>query len=210
MLGKTPRGVSERPKSTKTDRNIPSWIWLIVLICAGIFLMVFLLLWRPWQPSAPQTQHPIEATTQETNQDYRFYDLLPQQQVTPIPEQAIPQQQVKTDDITIIQAPPAAEPKKDENAIDDPFEGTVATSEINNVETYILQVRSFEDPDQADARRVEIIQNGLAADVIITNENNKVWYRVISGPYYSQESAKIAQQTLQNSGVDSFIVKQSK
>lgn len=208
MLGKTPRGVSERPKTTKSDKTIPSWIWLIVLVCSGVFLMVFLLLWRPWQPSTPQTQYPADTAAQETNQDYRFYDLLPQQQVTPIPEQAIPEQKTSTEEITVIQAPSTA---TDETAteIDDPFDGTVTPAEIDAEPTYILQVRSFEDPDQADARRAEIVLNGLSADIVITNENNKIWYRVISGPYFSEDAAKIAQQSLQNSGIDSFIVKKS-
>ena len=43
---------------------------------------------------------------------------------------------------------------------------------------------------------------------MIMNEGNKVWYRVISGPYESQDAARIAQQTLQNGGIDSIIVKQ--
>ncbi len=73
--------------------------------------------------------------------------------------------------------------------------------------SFILQVRSFPDPDSADARRAEIILNGLSADVIKTTENGQTWYRVISGPYDSQEAAVIAQQTLQHSGIDSIVVK---
>ena len=39
--------------------------------------------------------------------------------------------------------------------------------------SFILQVRSFPDPDSADARRAEIILNGLSADVIKTTENGQ-------------------------------------
>ena len=60
---------------------------------------------------------------------------------------------------------------------------------------------------EADARRAEIILNGLSADVVRSVENGKVWYRVVSGPYDSAEAAIIAQQTLQNSGIDSIVVK---
>ena len=80
-------------------------------------------------------------------------------------------------------------------------------SEPAPVANYILQVRSYDDPDQADARRAEIILNGLSADVIQSTENGKVWYRVVSGPYDSQDAAIIAQQTLQHSGIDSIVVK---
>lgn len=208
MFGKAPRGVSNRPKSTKTEKTIPSWLWLIVLVLAGLCVMIFLALWRPWQPTTPQGQNVVpHDVPQETNKDYRFYDLLPQQQVTPIPEQAVPEHKT-AQSVTVIQAPPA--PKVDTTTTDviDPFDDTASPATIKAEPSYILQVRSYEDPDQADARRAEIILNGLSADVIIANEGNKIWYRVISGPYLSEESARIAQQTLQNGGIDSFIVKQ--
>ena len=73
--------------------------------------------------------------------------------------------------------------------------------------SFILQVRSYPDPDSADARRAEIILNGLSADVVKSVENGKIWYRVVSGPYDSQEAAVAAQQTLQHSGIDSIVVK---
>lgn len=209
MFGKAPRGISERPKTQSTPKSIPSWLWMIVLVLAGVCLMIFLILWRPWQPSA---QHNInvaaDPATQETNKDYRFYDLLPQQQVTPIPEQAIPVQKNASPSPTmVIQAPEAVAAPTE--VVGDPLDGSLEMS-IATEPRYILQIRSYEDPDQADARRAEIILNGLSAEVVIGNEKNKIWYRVVSGPYYSEESAKIAQQTLQNGGIDSFIVQQNK
>ena len=210
MFGKAPRGVSERPKSTKKDRTIPSWVWLLVLVLIGLGLALFLALWRPWQPTPAQQYGINQEIEQDTNEDYRFYDLLPKQQVTPIPEQAIPEQKVK-DHVMVIE-PQQPKPKTtDEAEITDPLElGLDSSTLTEKPQSYILQVRSYEDPDQADARRAEIILNGLSAEVIIANEGNKIWYRVISGPYYSEEAAHIAQQTLQNGGIDSFIVKQPK
>ncbi len=214
MFGRTPRGVSERPKKTNADRKaIPSWLWLIVFVLAGLCIAIFLSLWRPWHPVANQrTQTPTTATTPDTdtNEDYRFYDLLPQQEVTPIPEQAVPEHQVEQP-VIVVEAPP---PKQDHTSqtqggeINDPFDENYHTATITGRSNYILQVRSFEDPDQADSRRAEIILNGLSAEVIMINEGNKVWYRVISGPYDSQQAAHIAQQSLQNAGIDSIIVKQ--
>lgn len=206
MFGKAPRGVSERPKNKMTPKAIPSWLWLIVLVLAGLCLMIFLLLWRPWQPTVQPPTNPTATNSQETNQEYRFYDLLPQQQVTPIPEQAIPEQKTASQDILVIQAP--NKPAEAPTTLEDPFDNAVTPVAIAEEPRYILQVRSFEDPDQADARRAEIVLNGLSAEVIIGNEGNKIWYRVISGPYYSEEAATIAQQSLQNGGIDSFIVKQ--
>ncbi len=204
MFGKTQRGVSERPNKPKKPL-IPAWLGTLVIILIVLSFLVALMLWKPWEPVKPNndqitSQHYEE---EDTNKDYRFYDLLPKQQVTPIPEQAVPETN-KQDAVVIVEAPRAEEAVPE--TVNEP--GLVTEEPAAPVATYILQVRSFDDPDQADARRAEIILNGLSADVVRSVENGKVWYRVVSGPYDSVEAAVIAQQTLQHSGIDSIVVKQ--
>ena len=101
----------------------------------------------------------------------------------------------------IIEAP------QPENVADDTAGGISGEDTPPVQATYILQVRSYPDPDSADAKRAEIILNGLSADVVKTLENGQTWYRVFSGPYNSQDSALAAQQTLQHSGIDSIVIK---
>ncbi|WP_278364652.1 SPOR domain-containing protein [Acinetobacter schindleri] len=204
MFGKTQRGVSERPNKPKKPL-IPAWLGTLVIILIVLSFLVALMLWKPWEPVKPNndqitSQHYEE---EDTNKDYRFYDLLPKQQVTPIPEQAVPETN-KQDAVVIVEAPRTEEAAPE--TVNGP--GLVTEEPVAPVATYILQVRSFDDPDQADARRAEIILNGLSADVVRSVENGKVWYRVVSGPYDSVEAAVIAQQTLQHSGIDSIVVKQ--
>ncbi|NUF31345.1 SPOR domain-containing protein [Acinetobacter oleivorans] len=202
MFGKTQRGVSERPNKPKKPL-IPKWLGTLVAILAVLCIAVVLMLWKPWQPVPAKNQITSEHYQEEdTNKDYRFYDLLPQQQVTPIPEQAIPESK-NQGTAMIVEAPSAAQPAASESAGIDANPSTTAPQQP----TYILQVRSYNDPDQADARRAEIILNGLSADVVKSSENGQIWYRVISGPYDSQDSALAAQQTLQHSGIDSIVIK---
>lgn len=202
MFGKTQRGVSERPNKPKKSL-IPKWLGTLVAILAVLCIAVVLMLWKPWQPVPAKNQITSEHYQEEdTNKDYRFYDLLPQQQVTPIPEQAIPESK-NQGTAMIVEAPSAAQPAASESA------GIDANPSVTTPQqpTYILQVRSYNDPDQADARRAEIILNGLSADVVKSSENGQIWYRVISGPYDSQDAALAAQQTLQHSGIDSIVIK---
>lgn len=202
MFGKTQRGVSERPNKPKKPL-IPKWLGTLVAILAVLCIAVVLMLWKPWQPVPAKNQITSEHYQEEdTNKDYRFYDLLPQQQVTPIPEQAIPESK-NQGTAMIVEAPSAAQPAASESAGIDANPSTTAPQQP----TYILQVRSYNDPDQADARRAEIILNGLSADVVKSSENGQIWYRVISGPYDSQDAALAAQQTLQHSGIDSIVIK---
>ena len=89
MFGKTQRGVSERPNKPKKPL-IPTWLGTLVVILIVLSFAVALMLWKPWEPVKPKNQINSEHYQEDTNKDYRFYDLLPQQQVTPIPEQAVP------------------------------------------------------------------------------------------------------------------------
>ncbi|MNY97294.1 SPOR domain-containing protein [Acinetobacter calcoaceticus] len=202
MFGKTQRGVSERPNKPKKPL-IPKWLGTLVAILAVLCIAVMLMLWKPWQPVPAKNQITSEHYQEEdTNKDYRFYDLLPQQQVTPIPEQAIPESK-NQGTAMIVEAPSATQPAASESIGIDTNPSATAPQQP----TYILQVRSYNDPDQADARRAEIILNGLSADVVKSTENGQIWYRVISGPYDTQDAALAAQQTLQHSGIDSIVIK---
>ena len=200
MFGKTQRGVSERPNKPKKPL-IPKWLGMLVAILAILCVGVMLMLWQPWQPVPAKNQVTSDHYQEEdTNKDYRFYDLLPQQQVTPIPEQAIPETK-QQGNVVIIESP------KPETTTEDPTAITSTEPTAPAQASYILQVRSYPDPDSADARRAEIILNGLSADVVKTVENGQTWYRVFSGPYDSQDAALAAQQTLQHSGIDSIVIK---
>ncbi|EXB76081.1 SPOR domain-containing protein [Acinetobacter sp. 1475718] len=202
MFGKTQRGVSERPNKPKKPL-IPKWLGTLVAILAVLCIAVMLMLWKPWQPVPAKNQITSEHYQEEdTNKDYRFYDLLPQQQVTPIPEQAIPESK-NQGSAMIVEAPSTTQPAASESVGIDPNQSATTPQQP----TYILQVRSYNDPDQADARRAEIILNGLSADVVKSTENGQTWYRVISGPYDTQDAALAAQQTLQHSGIDSIVIK---
>ncbi|MCU4444434.1 SPOR domain-containing protein [Acinetobacter pittii] len=202
MFGKTQRGVSERPNKPKKP-IIPKWLGTLVAILAVLCIAVMLMLWKPWQPVPAKNQITSEHYQEEdTNKDYRFYDLLPQQQVTPIPEQAIPESK-NQGTAMIVEAPSTTQSAASESVGIDPNQSATTPQQP----TYILQVRSYNDPDQADARRAEIILNGLSADVVKSTENGQTWYRVISGPYDTQDAALAAQQTLQHSGIDSIVIK---
>jgi cell division protein FtsN len=200
VFGKTQRGVSERPNKPKKPL-IPKWLGMLVAILAILCIGVMLMLWQPWQPVPAKNQVTSDHYQEEdTNKDYRFYDLLPQQQVTPIPEQAVPETK-QQGNVVIIESP------KPETTTEDPTAITSTEPAAPAQASYILQVRSYPDPDSADARRAEIILNGLSADVVKTVENGQTWYRVFSGPYDSQDAALAAQQTLQHSGIDSIVIK---
>ena len=75
--------------------------------------------------------------------------------------------------------------------------------------TYILQINSFGDADEADRRRAQVLMAGVDAKVVKnTTGNGLPIYQVISRPMNNRQAVTTAQQRLQNNGIDSIIVEQ--
>ncbi|KAA0912547.1 SPOR domain-containing protein [Psychrobacter sp. ANT_WB68] len=75
--------------------------------------------------------------------------------------------------------------------------------------TYILQINSFGDADEADRRRAQVLMAGVDARVVKnTTGNGLPIYQVISRPMNNRQAVATAQQRLQNNGIDSIIVEQ--
>ena len=75
--------------------------------------------------------------------------------------------------------------------------------------TYILQINSFGDADEADRRRAQVLMAGVDAKVVKnTTGNGLPIYQVISRPLNNRQAVTNAQQRLQNNGIDSIIVEQ--
>lgn len=106
-----------------------------------------------------------------------------------------------------LQVNDTAPPAMDTNSNDgrDRIHITSVTPDV----TYILQIRSFDNADQADQRRAEVIMAGIDAEVVRrTNESGQTLYQVISAVFVNKNAATIAYRQLQNAGIDSVIVEQ--
>lgn len=213
MFGKAPRGVTQRPATPDVKKPIvPSWLWLVFGTLLGLSLAVLLYLWQPWQPAVrvqPSVATDTAAASQSqqakpSDEDFQFYDLLPKQQVTPVPEEAVPTQK-----------PPAAEPLPDTSteAVISPAQDSTnadpAGMTIERAPVYMLQINSFTNADDADRQRAEVLLVGLSADVRqTTTRDGTLWYRVVSGPFNTKAEAIDAQRSLQDSGIDALVVEQ--
>ncbi|MDN5619847.1 MAG: SPOR domain-containing protein [Psychrobacter sp.] len=87
--------------------------------------------------------------------------------------------------------------------------GTASIQAAKPAATYILQINSFSDADEADRRRAQVLMAGVDARVIKnTTGNGLPIYQVISRPMNNRQAVTTAQQRLQNNGIDSIIVEQ--
>ena len=87
--------------------------------------------------------------------------------------------------------------------------GTASIQAAKPAATYILQINSFSDADEADRRRAQVLMAGVDARVVKnTTGNGLPIYQVISRPLSNRQAVTTAQQRLQNNGIDSIIVEQ--
>lgn len=210
MFGTKPRGATKRTTAAPARRGqlVPTWLWTVFGIIFGLTCLALLYLWQPWQPTPHGSTSSVDstaATDKPTDSgkpaDFQFYDLLPKQQVTPVPTQTVPD--VVPDDPT---APII------ENSTTDSSDSGSNTTEATKTKTsqhYMLQVNSFQSADEADKQRASVLLAGLPADVRHTTSDGQEWYRVVSGPFNSKNEALKAQRQLQDSGIDALVVAQS-
>lgn len=87
--------------------------------------------------------------------------------------------------------------------------GTASVQRAQPATTYILQINSFGNADEADRRRAQVLMAGVDAKVVKnTTGNGLPIYQVISRPMNNRQAVSSAQQRLQNNGIDSIIVEQ--
>lgn len=78
-----------------------------------------------------------------------------------------------------------------------------------NKVSYILQIRSYKNAEEADKKRAEVLMAGIEAQVIRTKDPSGVeLYRVISTPMNSRAAAIEAERQLSESGINALIVEQ--
>lgn len=206
-------GISEQ-NDTSRFILIPRWLGIAVLVLLLLACLLLLMLWKPWYPAQRPT--PVEnakseqVEMQEKPTDYQFYDLLPQQKVTPLPSKSLepPKTEIK----------PANEPKPTEQqpsttnapakpvaeTAKPPVQATIQSSEQENLR-FILNIQRFDNADDAEQLRDKIVQAGASAEVSVHIENDKVWYRVLSGPYESKAEVNAAQKRLNEYGIASTV-----
>ncbi|WP_227429236.1 SPOR domain-containing protein [Psychrobacter sp. I-STPA6b] len=260
MLAKKPKGATQK----QSGGGISGLIWMFVGAVLTLMIGLFLYLWNPFDmgnsdPVAPSSTVQPKVQTDTDNPDYEFYDLLPEQQITNIPDEAIinerPQQdrdyleEALTPDVVVVVPTPTDEapretreqstgdfevsedtvlttPSQSQRSSADneiivveeaeTYEGNTASersSEPAQAEqprtSYILQINSFSNAEEADRRRAQVLMAGVDAQVI-KNEtaSGQVIYQVISNRMNNRQNVVRAQQRLQNNGIDSLIVEQ--
>lgn len=295
MFGKKPEGV-EKKKPKRNGLPAWFWMFFgsFMTIMIGVFLYLWQPFKSPVDTDEPQdgmqvnhdnhqphrqttdgsenvkkpaaTDSHTRKTPQTQKGGYEFYDLLPEQSVTPIPEESITTTQPPKDtenqpaDVTLklpsekfdddstfssddtYDGDPAVDvPNMSASTTEktqqsngnnqtnsnnqserDPIEEVIAATETaakkitkdtineHKKNSYILQINSYDTAEDADKRRAEVLLAGIDAQVVKKTQQGDTLYQVISETYDSKTAVFLAQERLQSSGIDAFVVERKK
>lgn len=141
----------------------------------------------------PKIEQPAETNTQEKAENSQNSDELPTPNI---------ENEVNTDPALDNKSQLEVQTSKD----------TAKKAVIENADTgktYILQINSFDNADDADKRRAEVLMAGVDAQIVKKRlDDDSMIYQVISRQMPNSQMAQQAQKRLQNSGIDSLIVEQ--
>ncbi|GAA0316138.1 SPOR domain-containing protein [Psychrobacter aestuarii] len=265
MLAKKPKGAT-----TKRERSsVAGLLWMFVGAVLTLMIGVFLYLsplfdFNKSPDNANDTDRQVQprVNTDTDNEDYEFYDILPNQEMVAIPDEEFgdgSQAQVGDNgfepDVVVTEPPvdsgnfgvsetttiepsgtnaagsgddgqitvveedatydapsaPSNNGNGNANSNNGNGNGNAGRASVQSAggTTYILQINSFSNADEADRRRAQVLMAGVDAKVIKnTTANGEPIYQVISRTMNSRQAVSRAQQSLQNNGIDSIIVEQ--
>lgn len=180
-------------RKDESIQSLPKWLGLSSLGLLILATFVLMFIWKPWQPTNIRDHENTQQTlsyTEDAHRNYQFYELLPEQEIVPI----IPEKSTST-------TPPEAKVVA-KSAVES--SKALTTSDKADAQQYVL-INSFDNEDQANQQRERILSMGLSVKIVTHSENDKTWYRVVSGPFTTLEHATAAKQTLYKQGFDSIL-----
>ncbi|UNU72850.1 SPOR domain-containing protein [Moraxella nasovis] len=199
---------------------VTSLVWLIsgVFVMAGLAILLYLSPMFGNHQNADQAEpeqlvEPI-ATPAHPESEYEFYDVLPKQDFSSTPDETIDfgGTQNTADTVVSEQAndEPVATVLEDDHVTSNGDQANTSTSDQDAQSTFILQIRSYDNAEDADLRRTDVLMAGVDAVVVrrIDPKTQKPLYQVISLPMTSREEVSRAMRLLQSNGIDALMVEQ--
>lgn len=184
------RRTGRRGQAVRDDQRglIPGWVWLLLGMAMGVALVVLLVaagLWRP-QP-APELPQP-RATAAGSDPD-ELAELA-----TPAP--------AARNDYDFYTVLPEMEVVIPEAEI----EQRVLRREEQRPGSYLLQVGSFRNSEDAEKAKVELAFLGIVAAITPVEINGQDWHRVRVGPFADVREMDSVKRRVQEAGYQVLVL----
>ena len=186
-----PRDYKHRAQRKKAKKPLPGWLWLIIGLLLGAFLMGLFWLkgqsidfggeWVGAEPDRPPQGKPASTprrveTPAPPKPRFDFYTMLPKMEVV-VPDDELDQE-------------------------------PVARSADGRPVTYLVQVGSFRKAADADRLKAQLALLGFEARVVSARIGSQdTRYRVRSGPYRDKRALNDARRRLSENGFKGMVIR---
>lgn len=222
-----------RQQKDRISSGLASLLWMFVGAMIAVMVGVFLYLSPLFDgfkvdvdvnPSVAVQPLP---TTSEQPESYEFYEVLPKREfqmgrsvVGEKTEEVAVASSVKPD--VVVNADKATKVITSAEKVDTQNQGVAIVEEETTYDgddakdnikisttkkSYILQIRSYDNPEEADLMRAEVMMAGVDARVIKRMDNGMEIYQVVSNVMNASEVSH-ASRRLKDNGIDALIVEQ--
>ena len=211
------RDYKYRARRRKKRAKLSPWIGVISGLIIGLFVafLVYIKMQTPLQPAAvyqesilppPEQTRPATETAAPqpqtpTGPRFDFYTLLPEMEVV-VPEEEIPPP-----------PPPAPITRHAADTAPAPLPAAKPATAPRPApsETYLLQVGSFRNGQQAERFRAELGILGLQTSIqTVTIDNRDTYHRVRVGPFHNSVALNQARSRLREQNIESQVIKLTK
>ncbi|NOY73468.1 MAG: SPOR domain-containing protein [Gammaproteobacteria bacterium] len=208
-----------KPGPEKKPTPAPGWAWLLVGLLIGLFVGFLIYLdkavpvsekkavsnqteAKPQVLPHKEKHNAVEENEKENKEfSFSFYNELPRRAID-VPAHELEQ---KT-----IQQPKTNRPHPVNKAKIDTPQSSVPKKPQLAQSTYILQVGSFRNPDEAESLKARLAFMGLQATIQpVTVNKNQRWMRVRVGPFPSFKQAEQVQTRLKRKNITAMLLKLS-
>jgi cell division protein FtsN len=180
-------------RSTRRSKGTPAWIWLLTGILIGLGLAWYLFskglipqprvpgeaTAEPAGPAARSSEEVAPADPADSRSKYDFFTVLPEMEVY-VPEQELSQKSRSQEGLS---------------------------AEVGAGDSYLLQVGSFRDMDDAEQRKANLALLGIVSRIQTVTVNDATWHRVRVGPVSGARQAEDMRRQLADNGIESMVLK---
>ena len=218
------RGASRSTASSKKPAN--PLLWLLTGLVIGVFAMALIGL-EPGDDGIKRDTTVAEGkkapagnkkTAPQTTTDaasskpkFEFYTLLSESEVI-VPPEALPEK-TPPPPPPPTQAEMDAAKKADAARAQAILDGKTPPAPIVKKEEktlFYLQAGSFPERTKAESVRAQLLLSGQDVHIESSQVGDKLWHRVLVGPFVSREQLGVAQKQLSNSGFNNLLLQQRK
>ncbi len=171
--------------------GMPGWVWLVFGLAIGLVVAAFVYIKRPTGglPSAQTVEEPAAEPAAKPKKEPKEAVKLP------------PKEKARFTFYELLPSEEVVVPRGDKEA-------AKAPAASGDGSTYVIQVASYRDREEADKQKASLALLGIESRIeTVTIDGSETFYRVRVGPLKDFGKVQIISNRLEDNGIQAMVVK---